>query len=88
MHRRHDRDEIDWERLDRLVCGDGAPGERQSLATWASADVSRVALVQAMRTIGRPSSDSAFRPDARPALARVQRRLRLDPRPAVAGQRT
>jgi hypothetical protein len=65
MHRFHESDEIDWERLDRFVCGRGTAGEQRC-----------VALAAAMRTIGRSHARSAFRPEARPALARIQRRLR------------
>ena len=72
----HEHDEIDWERLDRLVRGAGSPGEQRSLAEWAGADPRRVALAEAMRTIARPKPASGFRPDARPALARVRQRLR------------
>jgi hypothetical protein len=79
MHRFHESDEIDWERLDRFVCGRGTVGEQGGLAEWAGGDPRRVALAAAMRTIGRSHARSAFRPEAQPALARIQRRLRTIP---------
>ena len=83
----HERDEIDWERLDCFVRGAGTAGEQGALAEWAAADPRRVALAEAMRTIGRTNTESVFRPDARPALAGVQRRLRTSPSPTFARHR-
>jgi anti-sigma factor RsiW len=70
-----ERDDLDWERLDRYVRGVGGPDERAALDVWVNADPARRALAEAMRNVGRLRSSAESRPDARRALARVRRRL-------------
>jgi ferric-dicitrate binding protein FerR (iron transport regulator) len=67
-------DQIDWERLDRYVRGEGSRSERAELARWVDGDPKRRALADAMRTVGalRPGRGSGF--DAARALRRIQPR--------------
>ena len=70
-----DHREIDWERLDRHVCGVGTPAERTELARWVTADSALGALADAMRTVGRAGDAPAAQWNARGAWERVQRRI-------------
>jgi len=65
-------DQIDWERLDRFVRGEGSPAERAALERWVEDDPTRRALADAMRTVGVPRSGDARRFDAALALRQVQ----------------
>jgi transmembrane sensor len=65
-------DQIDWERLDRFVGGEGSPAERAALERWVDGDPKRRALADAMRTAGAPGPDDAPSFDAVRALRRVQ----------------
>src|SRR5687767_7294063 len=65
-------DQIDWERLDRFVRGEGSPAERVVLERWVDDDPKRRALAEAMRSAGVPTSGDARRFDAARALRRVQ----------------
>lgn len=69
--------EIDWDKLDRYVRGDGNRDERAKLEQWINEDPDRLALVKAMRAVGargstEPDTDRAWRamqsklPGARP----------------------
>jgi len=64
---------IDWERLDRFVCGAGSSRERVSLATWVASNPRIRHLAEVMRSVGGARTRSA--PDARRALRDVQRRI-------------
>jgi ferric-dicitrate binding protein FerR (iron transport regulator) len=66
-------DQIDWERLDRFVRGEGSPADRAALERWVDEDPTRRALADAMRSAGAPRSGDAPRFDAVRALRRVQR---------------
>jgi hypothetical protein len=82
MESKHD-DRIDWDRLDRYVCGVGSPAERAALAAWVCADAKLRQLADAMRTVGRPFHGRPKAPNARVALRAVQRRLRLAQSPRM-----
>jgi transmembrane sensor len=66
-------DQIDWERLDRFVRGEGSLADRAALERWVDEDPTRRALADAMRSAGAPRSGDAPRFDAARALRRVQR---------------
>src|SRR5687768_14376803 len=71
-----DEREIDWERLDRWVRGDGTPEERAALARWVDANPELRALAESMRRVGRPPGEPAPEWDVRAAWQRVERELR------------
>jgi hypothetical protein len=64
---------IDWERLDRFVCGAGSSSERVSLAVWVESNPRIRHLADVMRSVGRERTGAA--PDARRALRSVQRQI-------------
>lgn len=68
-----DDDEIDWERLDRFVRGEGTPAELTSLGRWVDANPTRRALADAMRTVGSTGPGPSPQWDATRALRRVER---------------
>ena len=72
MPMEHD-ETIDWERLDRFVCGAGSSRERVSLAIWVESNPRIRQLADVMRSVGGARTGSA--PDARRALRDVQRRI-------------
>ena len=51
MAMEHD-ETIDWERLDRFVCGTGSWTERVSLATWVESNPRIRQLADVMRSVG------------------------------------
>ena len=62
---------MDLERLDRFVRREGTPAELAALERWVNADARRVALAEAMRTIGAPSPRPSAQWDAQRALRRL-----------------
>lgn len=48
-----DRPDIDWERLDRYISGEGTPEDRESLRQWVESDPELQAVTEAMRTAQR-----------------------------------
>jgi transmembrane sensor len=76
-----DTNDIDWERLDRYVRGDGSPEERAALERWVNAHPERRRLADAMRAAGGPVGLPARQWDAQAAWFRLRRRMR---RPAEA----
>jgi hypothetical protein len=64
---------IDWERLDRFVCGAGSSRERVSLAVWVESNPRIRHLADVMRSVGGARTGAA--PDARRALRSVQRQI-------------
>ena len=72
MAMEHD-ETIDWERLDRFVCGAGSSRERVSLAVWVESNPRIRHLADVMRSVGGARAGAP--PDARRALRSVQRRI-------------
>jgi len=70
-----DSDGIDWDRLDRYVCGVGSLADQATLAAWVDSDPNLQRLADAMRTVGRSRQRPRKVPDAQAALVHVQRRL-------------
>ena len=73
MAMEHD-ETIDWERLDRFVCGAGSSRERVALAVWAESNPRIRHLADVMRSVGGARTGSV--PDAKRALRDVQQRIR------------
>lgn len=73
MHRR----DIDWERLDRYVAGEGTPAECEELRRWAESDPELRAIAEVMRTAQRLPGAELLRWDARQSWAVVAERLGL-----------
>jgi transmembrane sensor len=78
-----DEREIDWERLDRWVRGDGTPEERAALARWVDANPELRALAESMRRVGHPPGEPAPAWDVRAAWQRVEREMRRARHPAL-----
>src|SRR3989442_1447442 len=70
-----DRNNIDWERLDRYVTGRGTAEELAALEAWVSSDPELRAIAAAMRTAGRPPDTEQRSWDVRGAWQRLRRRM-------------
>jgi len=68
--------DLDWDRLNSYVTGEGTPEERAALERWIESDPELMAIVAAMRSVGRPESAGRSTWDTRSALDRVHRRMR------------
>jgi transmembrane sensor len=67
------KDDIDWDKLDRYVRGEGDANERATLEQWVNEDPERRSAADAMRTIG----SRANAPDTDRAFAAMQAKLGL-----------
>lgn len=67
------KDDIDWDKLDRYVRGEGDASERAKLEQWVNEDPERRSAADAMRTIGSRASA----PDTDRAFATMQAKLGL-----------
>lgn len=78
-----DRNDFDWDRLDRYVTGSGSPEQLAALERWIDSDPELRALADSMRTIGRPPEAAAGEWDVRAAYDGLHRRMRLVGRPQL-----
>lgn len=78
-----DEREIDWERLDRYVRGDGTPKERAALEAWVDANVELGALAESMRRVGELPGEPAREWNVRAAWLSVEREMRRVGRPSL-----
>lgn len=84
-----DRRDIDWERLDRYVTGEGTPEEREALDRWVASDPVLETVAAVMRTAQRRPETAANKWDAGHAWDAVTERLGLqgDLRGITGGER-
>ncbi len=82
--------DIDWDRLDRYVTGDGTPEERAALRRWVEADPELEVLAEVMRTAHRRAGEMPEGWDLSGSWTAVTHRLGFDaaveadaPRPPV-----
>ncbi|HEU4589175.1 MAG TPA: FecR domain-containing protein [Gemmatimonadales bacterium] len=75
--------DIDWERLDRYVAGEGTPDELEALRRWVDSDPRLQALAEVMRTAQRlPDASQTW--NAAASWHSVAERLGLPKEPAAA----
>ena len=75
--------EIDWERLDRYVRGDGMPEERAALQRWVDANPELGPLAESMRRVGGRPGESSPEWNVRAAWQLVEREMRRAGRPSL-----
>lgn len=78
-----DEREIDWERLDRYVRGDGTPEERAALQRWVDANPELGPLAESMRRVGGRPGEPADEWNVRAAWLRVEREMHRAGRPPL-----
>lgn len=78
-----DRNDIDWERLDRYIGGQGTAEERAAAERWIASDPELAKIAATMRTIGRLAPEQSHAWDVRGGWHRVLDRVHRAERPPL-----